>query len=89
MEYTVLISFVGLLLSAATFLIGRVTAAKTDGIADGELRSDIKHIKAAVDKQDRRLGEAAAGYSELKDEIARLKERLHVLEERVRMLRGE
>lgn len=84
-----LISIIGILLSAISFFIGRVTAAKSDGITDGELRSDIKHIKAAVDKQDRRLYETAAGYSELKDEIAKLKERLHVLEERVRMLRGE
>ena len=87
-ELSVLIAVLGFALSVGTFFVGRMTAAKTDGIADGELKSDIKHIKATVDKQDRKLDDVAANYSELKDEIAELKERLHVLEERVQHLHG-
>lgn len=89
MELTALVSIIGILLSAITFFIGRVTAAKTDGIADGELRSDIKHIKSAVDKQDRKLYDTEVSYNRLKSEIAELKERLHVLEERVQLFHGE
>lgn len=87
-ELSVLIAVLGFALSVGTFFVGRLTAARSDGITDGELKSDIKHIKATVDKQDRKLDDVAANYSELKDEIAELKERLHVLEERVQMLHG-
>jgi len=87
-DLTVLIAAIGLVLSVGTFFVGRMSAAKTDGMSDGELKSDIKHIKMTVDKQDRKLDDVAANYSELKDEIAELKERLHVLEERVQLLHG-
>jgi archaellum component FlaC len=87
-EISVMIAVLGFALSAGTFFVGRMTAARSDGITDGELKSDIKHIKATVDKQDRKLDDVAANYSELKDESAELKERLHVLEERVQMLHG-
>lgn len=87
-DITILIAVIGFALSVGTFFVGRITAAKTSGLSDGELKADVKHIKAAVDKQDRKLDDVAANYSELKDEIAELKERLHVLEERVQMLHG-
>lgn len=85
-DVTVLITVLGFALSVGTFFVGRMTAAKNSGITDGETKSDIKHIKTTVDKQDRKLDDVAANYSKLKDEIAELKERLHVLEERVQHL---
>ena len=87
-DISVLIAIGGILLSAATFFIGRVTAAKTDGIADGEMQANVRHIKDTVDKQDKKLNDIAENYIDLKDEIAKLKERLHVLEDRVKMLHG-
>ncbi len=87
-DMAVLIAVIGCALSVGTFFIGRVTAAKSDGKADGELRANVRHIKDTVDKQDQKLNDIAENYSDLKDEIAKLKERLHVLEERVKMLHG-
>lgn len=87
-DVTILIAVCGFALSVGTFFIGRVTAAKTDGLADGEMQANVRHIKDTVDKQDKKLNDIAENYSDLKDEIAKLKERLHVLEERVKMLHG-
>lgn len=87
-DVSILIAVLGFGLSVGTFFIGRITAAKTSGKADGEMQANVRHIKDTVDKQDRKLNDIAENYSDLKDEIAKLKERLHVLEERVRMLHG-
>ena len=46
MEGTALITLCGFALSAATFFLGRMTSAKTSGRADGEMKADIKYIKA-------------------------------------------
>ena len=49
-EVTALVGVCGLAISAATFFLGRMTAAKSSGAADGEMKADIKHIKASVEK---------------------------------------
>lgn len=85
---SVLIAIGGILLSAATFFIGRVTAAKTDGIADGEMKSDVRHIKNAVDKQGGKLDQVVKNYEEIKIELERLKGRVAALEQKVNMLHG-
>ena len=87
-DISVLIAIGGILLSAATFFIGRVTAAKTDGIADGEMKSDVRHIKNAVDKQGGKLDQVVENYEEIKIELERLKGRMAALEQKVNMLHG-
>ncbi len=88
-EISILISVVGVLLSVATFFFGRMTAAKSDGLADGELKTDIKYIKGSVDKHDRKLDEVLGNYQGIKVEIEQLRGRLELLEQRVQMLHGE
>lgn len=85
-EITVLISVIGVLLSVATFFVGRMTAAKTDGIADGELKTDIKYIKASVDKQEKKLDGVVENYDDIKLELEKLKGRIIALEQKVEFL---
>ena len=87
-DITVLIAAGGILLSAATFFIGRVTAAKTDGIADGETKANIRYIKESVDKHDKKLDRVAENYESVRTEIVELRGRLEMLEQRVELLHG-
>lgn len=87
-ETNVLITLIGCAISVGAFLIGRTTAAKADGVADGELKADVKYIKSSVDKQERKLDKMTENYTDLEVEIRELKERLKALENKVKMLHG-
>lgn len=87
-DITVLIAVLGLALSVGTFFVGRMTAAKTDGFADGETRANIRYIKESVDKHDKKLDRVAENYESMKREIVELRGRLEKLEQRVEMLHG-
>lgn len=87
-ETSVLIAVCGLAISAATFFLGRMTAAKSSGAADGEMKADIKHIKASVEKQEAKLDGVVENYDDVKLEIERLKGRLKALEQKVEILHG-
>lgn len=82
-ELTVLVAVIGCCVSAATFLIGRVSAANTKGTADGELKSDVKYIKSSIEKQDAKLSTIVGNYDAVKIEIEQLKGRLKALEDKV------
>lgn len=85
-EVSILIAVLGLCISAATFFIGRTTAAKSVGHSDGELKSDIKYIKTSVEKQEKKLDSVVENYDDIKLEIERLKGKLKALEQKVEML---
>lgn len=87
-ELSVLIAVLGFALSVGTFFVGRMTAAKTDGVEDGEMKSDVRHIKNAVDKQGGKLDQVVENYEEIKIELERLKGRMTALEQKVNMLHG-
>ncbi len=87
-DIAVLIAVGGFALSVATFFVGRMTAAKTDGFADGETRANIRYIKESVDKHDKKLDRVAENYESMKREIVELRGRLEKLEQRVEMLHG-
>ncbi len=87
-DIAVLISVAGILLSAAGFFIGRLTAAKTSGQADGEIKTNVQYIKDSVDKHDKKLDKIMDNYSDLEGEIRELKVRLKALEDKVKMLHG-
>lgn len=87
-ETGALIAVIGCALSIGTFFIGRVTAAKDRGVADGELKADVKYIKSSVDKQEKKLDKMTENYSDLEGEIRELKERLKALEDKVKLLHG-
>lgn len=86
---SVLIAVIGCALSVGTFFIGRVTTAKTNGKEDGELKSDIKYIRASVDKQEAKIEKVAGNYDDIRLEIQELKGKLSALEQKVKMLHGE
>lgn len=88
-EITVLIVVLGFALSVGTFFVGRTTAARDDGMRDGSTRADIRYIREAVDKHDKKLDRVAENYDAVKSEIAELWERLKLLEQRVEMLHKE
>lgn len=87
-DIAVLIAVGGFALSVGTFFVGRMTAAKTDGFADGETRANIRYIKESVDKHDKKLDRVAENYESMKREIVELRGRLEKLEQRVEMLHG-
>ena len=86
---SVLIAIIGCALSVGTFFIGRVTTAKTTGKEDGELESDIKYIRASVEKQEAKIEKVAGNYDDIRLEIQELKGKLSALEQKVKMLHGE
>lgn len=86
---SVLIAIIGCALSVGTFFIGRVTSAKTTGKEDGELKSDIKYIRASVEKQEAKIEKVAGNYDDIRLEIQELKGKLSALEQKVKMLHGE
>lgn len=87
-DMSILIAVCGFALSVGTFFVGRMTAAKTDGVEDGEMKSDVRHIKNAVDKQGGKLDQVVENYEEIKIELERLKGRMTALEQKVNMLHG-
>jgi hypothetical protein len=87
-DVSILIAVCGFALSVGTFFVGRMTAAKTDGVEDGEMKSDVRHIKNAVDKQGGKLDQVVENYEEIKIELERLKGRMTALEQKVNMLHG-
>lgn len=88
-DITILIAVLGFALSVGTFFIGRVTAARDDGMRDGSTKADIRYIREAVDKHDKKLDRVAENYDAVKSEIAELWERLKLLEQKVEMLHKE
>lgn len=86
---SVLVAIIGCALSVGTFFIGRVTSAKTTGKEDGELKSDIKYIRASVEKQEAKIEKVAGNYDDIRLEIQELKGKLSALEQKVKMLHGE
>ena len=96
MELTAIIAVCGCAVSVATFFIGRTSSAHSNGITDGELKSDIRHIKDSLlkqetkfDKQDVKLDGIIASYEDVKLELEKLKGRMNSLEQKVKLLHGE
>lgn len=85
----VLFPLVSVLIGVAGFIGGKLSNAKKTGQEDGEMRSDIKHIKNTVEKQDAKLSTVVENYEDVKLEIVRLKGRLEKLEQKVDFLHGE
>lgn len=82
----VLFPLVSVLLAIAGFIGGKMTNAKTNGKEDGELKADIKYIKGAVDKQEKKLDKVVENYGDIRAEMEELKGRMTALEQRVKML---
>jgi len=84
-ETTVLVTVFGFAISAATFFIGRLTAAKSTGQADGEMKADIKHIKATQTELKEEIRAYGINYTEVRTELENIKGRVAKLEEVIRI----
>lgn len=54
-ELGVLIAVIGIVLSAATFFIGRQSATKNAGMQEGRLQTDVEYIKKSVERIESRM----------------------------------
>ncbi len=84
-ETATLISLGGLALAAATFFIGRLSAAKSIGQGDGEMKADIKHIKATQAELKEDIRSYGINYTEVRTELESIKGRVAKLEELIRI----
>lgn len=73
-ETSVLIAIVGCALSAATFFIGRTTAAKNSGREDGVILTELGYIKAGVDDMKKKMEESDKRYIDLTERVAAIEE---------------
>ena len=89
MELETIIALCGCALAVATFFIGRTSAAKHSGQADGEMRADIKYIKTSVDKHDKKLDGISTNYAGLKVELEQVKGRVDAIEQKIKFLHGD
>ena len=89
MELETIIALCGCALAVATFFIGRTSAAKHSGEADGEMRADIKYIKTSVDKHDKKLDGISTNYAGLKVELEQVKGRVDAIEQKIKFLHGD
>ena len=55
-----MIAIIGIVFTILSFAIGRNTASKTEGKADGTITSDLGYLKSSVDAIGRRLDLADA-----------------------------
>lgn len=85
-DISILIAVIGCVVAVGTFFLGRTTAAKKDGVADGELKADIKYIKQSTSKTETKLDGVVENYNAIKLELEKLKSRIHELESKVDML---
>lgn len=88
-DVSILISVAGLLLAVLTFFVGRQTAAKSAGHADGEMKTDIKYIKRAQDELKNDVKQYGANYADIRAELESLKGRLAKLEEIIKIYHTE
>ncbi len=71
-EISVLIAVVGVVLSAATFFIGRQTAAKNSGREDGVILTELGYIKSGVDDMKKKMEKSDEHYNALDKRVAAL-----------------
>lgn len=70
-DLSIFITIVGLMLSVATFAIGRMTASKNDGKAAGALETDLKYVKESVGRIESKLDRDTQRLEGRIDEISR------------------
>ena len=75
---TVLIAFMGLAVSVATFFIGRTTAAKNSGKEYGVMLTEIGYIKSGVDELKKKTEQSESRYIELAERVTALEETVNI-----------
>ena len=77
-DISVLIAIGGILLSAATFFIGRVTAAKTSGQEYGVMLTEIGYIKSGVDDMKKKMEQSDKRYIEIEKRLSKVEEAMKI-----------
>lgn len=77
-DISVLIAVGGILLSAATFFIGRVTAAKTSGQEYGVMLTEIGYIKSGVDDMKKKMEQSDKRYIEMEKRLSKVEEAMKI-----------
>ena len=79
---SVIVGVAGLVLSLATFAIGRLTAARSNGKQEGTLISEVKQIGKDVKEMKNDV-------SEMKTEYGLLRDRVTIIETKMQMYHRE
>lgn len=74
MEMTIAISIAGIALSAATFFIGRLSSARSDGEKYGSIASDLGYIKSSTDDIKKRLDDQDKKYADILISVTQLQQ---------------
>ena len=77
-ELSVLISVIGVLLSVASFVIGRTTAAKTSGQEYGVMLTEIGYIKSGVDDMKKKMEQSDKRYIDLEKRLSKVEEAMKI-----------
>lgn len=77
-DIAVLISIIGVLLSVATFLVGRMTAAKTSGQEYGVMLTEIGYIKSGVDDMKKKMEQSDKRYIDLAERVTAIEEAMKI-----------
>lgn len=77
-DITVLIAVAGVLLSAATFFIGRTTAAKKDGRENGQVLTELGYIKKGIDGVEKDIKDIKNQYAALDVRVSKVEEAMKI-----------
>lgn len=77
-DVNILIAVGGILLSAATFFAGRMTAAKKDGQENGQVLTELGYIKKGIDGLERDIKEIKRQYTDLDVRVSKLEEAIRI-----------
>ena len=81
MDVEAITSVVGIILSGATFLLGRLTAAKDNGSKDGTILTEIGYLKSGIDDVKHKIDSIDRRYYELAGRVTKLEEQVHIYHE--------
>ena len=76
-ELSVLIAVIGCVLSVGTFIVGRMTAAKSSGQQTGQVLTELGYIKKGIDGLEKDIKEIKRQYTDLDVRVSKLEQAIH------------
>ena len=77
-ESTVIFALAGLAVSAGTFCIGRLSAARSSGQEYGVMLTEIGYIKSGVDDMKRKMEASDKRYIDMEKRVTSLEEKMAI-----------
>lgn len=71
MDLTLGIAVLGIVLSCATFFVGRMSAAKSSGAESGTILTEIGYLKKGIDDIQKHMSEQDEHYNALAERVTR------------------